>query len=152
MKKLLIILLFIPLIFACSGDDDNSNLTFFEKYDGVVWELETYNNGRIPDKSLSNSRIQLFNGSNSISTKAYFFEVGPSETIEECFSNQISREKLSSISENSFTYEDDIEITVFIVTDNGNSLSIKTRYKGGGGGGLPIIDTYFRTSLNNPCP
>ena len=62
MKKSLIILLFIPLIFACSSDNnDDKNLTFFEKYDGVVWEWETFNNGNIPDKSLTNSRIQFFN-------------------------------------------------------------------------------------------
>ena len=43
MKKLLI--LSALLIFACSSDDsndnNNSNLTFFEKYDGVVWEEQT---------------------------------------------------------------------------------------------------------------
>ena len=40
MKKIL--LLSDLLIFACSSDDsDNSNLTFFEKYDGVVWEEQT---------------------------------------------------------------------------------------------------------------
>ena len=40
MKKL-ILLLFIPLVFACSSDDEdnNSNETFLEKYDGVVWEI-----------------------------------------------------------------------------------------------------------------
>jgi hypothetical protein len=31
------------LIFACSSDDsnDNSNITFFEKYNGIVWEEVT---------------------------------------------------------------------------------------------------------------
>lgn len=40
MKKLL--LLSAILIFSCSSDDsnDNSNQTFFERYDGVVWELD----------------------------------------------------------------------------------------------------------------
>ena len=44
MKKLLIILLFIPLIFACSSDDNNddSNQTFLEKYDNVVWVNDLY--------------------------------------------------------------------------------------------------------------
>ena len=38
MKKLL--LLSAILIFACSSDDsnDNSNQTFLERFDGVVWE------------------------------------------------------------------------------------------------------------------
>ena len=43
MKKLL--LLFALLIFACSSDDssdtnDNSNQTFLERFDGVVWESD----------------------------------------------------------------------------------------------------------------
>ena len=39
MKKLLYIFLTV-LIIACSGEDgnDNSNETFLERYDGVVWE------------------------------------------------------------------------------------------------------------------
>ena len=44
MKKLL--LLSALLIFACSddssNDDDNSNQTFLERYDGVVWEYVDY--------------------------------------------------------------------------------------------------------------
>ena len=41
MKRILILSVF--LIFACSNDDssdtnDNSNQTFLERYDGVVWE------------------------------------------------------------------------------------------------------------------
>ena len=39
MKKL-ILLLFIPLVFTCSSDDeDNNSNETFEKYDGVVWEI-----------------------------------------------------------------------------------------------------------------
>ena len=44
MKKL-ILLLFIPLVFACSSDDssssnseNNSSESFLEKYDGVIWK------------------------------------------------------------------------------------------------------------------
>ena len=42
MKKLILISAF--LIFACSSDDssDNSNQTFLERYDGVVWEVDNY--------------------------------------------------------------------------------------------------------------
>ena len=49
MKKLL--LLSALLIFACSSDDsdnnedDNSNQTFLERYDGVVWERAIYDDG-----------------------------------------------------------------------------------------------------------
>ena len=39
MKKL-ILLLFIPLVFACSSDssDNDSNQTFLERYADIVWE------------------------------------------------------------------------------------------------------------------
>ena len=38
MKKL-ILLLFIPLVFTCSSEEDNnSNETFLERYDGIIWE------------------------------------------------------------------------------------------------------------------
>ena len=153
MKKILIILLFIPLIFACSSEDndDNSNLTFFEKYDGVVWEVETFNNGMIPDKSLTNRRWQFFNGDNSFQSEHYRYENnGPNSIIDECFSYQFLGAELSNISENGFTYENDTEIVVFIVKDNGTSLSITESFKSGGE--PDATDIYFRTSLNNPCP
>jgi hypothetical protein len=40
MKRILI--LTAILVFACSSDDssDNSNQTFLERYDGVVWESQ----------------------------------------------------------------------------------------------------------------
>ena len=45
MKKILLLSAF--LIFACSSDDDskdsNSNETFLERYDGVVWINDLYN-------------------------------------------------------------------------------------------------------------
>ena len=40
MKKL-ILLSFIPFVFACSSDDStssNSSQNFLEKYDGVIWK------------------------------------------------------------------------------------------------------------------
>ena len=42
MRKLLLLSAF--LIFACSSDDvnDNSNQTFLERYDGVVWVQDFY--------------------------------------------------------------------------------------------------------------
>jgi hypothetical protein len=45
MKKLLLLLAL--LIFACSSDDDNdnSNQTFLERYDGVIWKDAQDNEG-----------------------------------------------------------------------------------------------------------
>tara|TARA_B100001057_G_C22472696_1_gene803287 strand:- start:53 stop:517 length:465 start_codon:yes stop_codon:yes gene_type:complete len=43
MKKL-ILLLFIPIVFTCSSDDDNIE-TFLEKYNGVVWDIDTDGGG-----------------------------------------------------------------------------------------------------------
>jgi hypothetical protein len=42
MKKILLLTLFIPLVFACSSDDssDNSNQTFLERFDGKVFQRE----------------------------------------------------------------------------------------------------------------
>ena len=66
MKKLL--LLSALLIFACSSDDssdndDNSNQTFLERYDGVVWE-EEYDH-------LDTFRI-MFTNNPLTSTESYF--------------------------------------------------------------------------------
>ena len=44
MKKL-ILLLFIPLLFACSSDDDSQeDQTFLEKHNGIVWETSPESN------------------------------------------------------------------------------------------------------------
>ena len=53
------------LIFACSSDDsnDNSNITFFEKYNGIVWE-------EVTEFDYLN-RIQFLNG-NIVTINAYF--------------------------------------------------------------------------------
>ena len=59
MKKL-ILLLFIPLVFACSSDDsgdDSSNQTFLEIYDGVKWNWEGATNDELIMKSFSTSGI-----------------------------------------------------------------------------------------------
>ena len=49
MKKWILLLLFVPLINACSKSDDDSQ-TFLEKYDGVGFisdMLHRYQNGEI---------------------------------------------------------------------------------------------------------
>ena len=151
MKKLLDLLFAICLI-GCSDDDDNASAqTFFEKYDGIVWEWETYNNGKIPDKSLTNRRLQFFNGEDIISVETYDFENnGPDNIIDNCSSESFLRTKFSNISENTFTYKDDDGEAIATVTDNGSSLSISRYYTLEGEPGY--TDTHLRTSLNNPCP
>lgn len=149
MKKLLYLLLAVTII-GCSNseDEDNSNLTFFEKYDGVVWEVETFNNGMIPDKSVTNTRYKFLS---DLNFELYRFEDdGSLDIIDDCSSRVFLETELSNISENSFTYKEGLAITVFTVTNNGNSLSLVTSSIGGGE--PDMTDTYFRTSLNNPCP
>ncbi|MDA0316543.1 MAG: hypothetical protein O2978_03465, partial [Bacteroidetes bacterium] len=61
MKKLL--LLTTILVFACSSDDssDNSNQTFLERYDGVVWQSDDEDTLTIIDND-NYSWKNVFNG------------------------------------------------------------------------------------------
>ena len=74
MKKL-ILLLFIPLIFACSEDEDTSQ-NFLEKYDGIVWEVENY-----VSNPYYGRYITFYNDSNILFTGAF---VDPNSSFVEC--------------------------------------------------------------------
>ena len=72
MKKLL--LLCALLIFACSSDegnddyDNNSNQTFLERYDGVVWENPFFISNPQNEEDLYSSQYLTLNNSNEFLT------------------------------------------------------------------------------------
>ena len=140
MKKLL--LLSALFIFACSGDDsnNNSNQTFFEKYDGVVWLEET------PEDYLS--RIQINNG-NTITGKSYFVEDGNVY----CDISTLLSSNFIEVNENSFSWNEQAEYngvieiltTTVTATNNGNNLIIEYSDD-------PDYSEYYsRTNLSDPC-
>ena len=143
MKKFLF--LSALLIFACSSDDsndyNNSNLTFFEKYDGVVWEEQTSFDYL--------SRLQINNGT-TISVKFYFVEEGDVY----CDSDTLLSSNLIVVTEDSFSFEEDEEgmdgqivsyITTVTATNNGNDLIIEFSDD-------PEYPEYYsKTTLTDPC-
>jgi len=138
MKKLLYLFLTV-LIVGCSSEDsndnNNSNLTFFEKYDGVVWEEQT--------SSDYLSRLQINNGT-VISVKFYFVEEGDVY----CDSDTLLSSNLIEVTEDSFSFEDGDEvsfITTVTATNNGNDLIIDYSDD-------PEYPEYYsRTNLTDPC-
>jgi len=138
--------LFLALfVFACSSDDssdesNNSNQTFFEKYDGIVWEEQTTEDFL--------NRIQINNG-NIISIKFYFVEEGD----EYCNSNTFLNSDLIEVNTNSFSFneqeENDGEIESWVVTvtasNNGNNLTIEYSDD------PDYPEIFSRTSLTDPC-
>lgn len=140
MKKLL--LLSALFVFACSGDNssDSSNQTFFEKYDGVVWQEETLEDYL--------SRIQINNG-NTITWKSYFVEDGDVY----CDISTLLGSNFIEVNENSFSWNEQAEyngvietwITTVTATNNGNNLIIEYSDD-------PDYPEYYsRTTLTDPC-
>tara|TARA_Y100000385_G_scaffold55933_1_gene53498 strand:- start:703 stop:1128 length:426 start_codon:yes stop_codon:yes gene_type:complete len=140
MKKLL--LLSALFVFACSGDNssDSSNQTFFEKYDGVVWQEETLEDYL--------SRIQINNG-NTITRKSYFVEDGDVY----CNISTHLGSNFIEVNENSFSWNEQAEyngvietwITTVTATNNGNNLIIEYSDD-------PDYPEYYsRTTLTDPC-
>ncbi|MDC0380935.1 hypothetical protein OAM52_04615 [Flavobacteriaceae bacterium] len=140
MKKLL--LLSALFVFACSGDNssDSSNQTFFEKYDGVVWQEETLEDYL--------SRIQINNG-NTITRKSYFVEDGDVY----CDISTLLGSNFIEVNENSFSWNEQAEyngvietwITTVTATNNGNNLIIEYSDD-------PDYPEYYsRTTLTDPC-
>jgi len=140
MKKLL--LLSALFVFACSGDNslDSYNQTFFEKYDGVVWQEETLEDYL--------SRIQINNG-NTITRKSYFVEDGDVY----CDISTLLGSNFIEVNENSFSWNEQAEyngvietwITTVTATNNGNNLIIEYSDD-------PDYPEYYsRTTLTDPC-
>ncbi|MGC6526117.1 MAG: hypothetical protein ACON30_07560 [Flavobacteriaceae bacterium] len=140
MKKL--ILLSALLIFACSSDDsnNNSNITFFEKYNGIVWE-------EVTEFDYLN-RIQFLNG-NIVTINAYFVE----DQYEDCVSNLLYSTYIIELNEDSFVIFNE-------VSNNGVDESFTTTVTAFNGGNELITqdsddpdypDYFVRTALTNPC-
>ena len=136
MKKLFVIALSFLMI-ACSSNEDsnNSNQTFFEKYNGVVWQ----------SVEIGVFRLQWNNGS-KITVSTYALDGGE----EFCDSWEMSNIGLSNVSENSFNYtgndggdSEEEYSSIVTVTENGN-LEIYSSEEND-------KEVYTRASLTNPC-
>jgi hypothetical protein len=134
MKKLIYLVLTV-LIVACSSDDSSSSLTFFEKYDRVVWQ---------ESGTEYVYRIQYING-NTITVK--YFEGYSGD--EYCESETLSNSDLIEVTENSFRFneQDDVDFWVTTVTavNNGNNLIVEYSDE------PEYSENYSRTGLNTAC-
>ena len=141
MKKIL--LLSALLIFACSSDDtndNNSNQTFLEKYDGVVWDEDFYSTN--PEYSY---RIIVSNNPKSVT----FSEILENADDNWCYTEVIGNEFFTII-ENSgdrlvYVEEATQYTTRLTVNDNVNLVSEGEEING-------LYTQYFsKTQFSNPC-
>ena len=155
MKKLL--LLSALLIFACSSDDssnDNSNQTFLERYDGVVWEDNELS--EIWYVRTNNDITNLFTSYGNDYTGVFVYEC--SDWQYEAAESGVDITVTTNI-ENNFSYnyvypEGDGGDTFIIARENGNVLvSENFYYSNYANQELHIIrhDTIIRSSFEIPC-
>ena len=157
MKKLL--LLSALLIFACSSDDssnnnDNSNQTFLEKYDGIIWEnisvsfedFLRFNNdlsnwftvyGPESDETCGNfgdliDQYDILNPENPLGF--YYVLMINSEDVFQYNTYFIDENGVPELSDR----------MIYTVTDNGNTLDIVEQLPEGGEGTLS--ETFQRAS------
>ena len=141
MKKLLYLFVALATL-GCSKDDSTEPQTFFEKYDGVVWEEEE----SFPDYVY---RLQ-FNNETQPSITYY----GQEEGFADCDTELIENTgELTQVNENSFVlyieyFEGELDYSYTITvtaTEGGSKLTIVDS-------DIPDQpDVYNRTSLNEPC-
>jgi hypothetical protein len=136
MKKILYLFLAVT-IFACSSDDssDNSNQTFFEKYNGVVWEQ---------NEEVYVERVMFVNEPKSIKGKDHYQNL---ET--ECQTINFSENNIIIIENNDDTLVISGELLPNCETSTisynviNNVLSIQ--------GDCFNTQTAYRTTLTDPC-
>ena len=150
MKKL-ILLLFIPLLFTCSSDEDNnnSNETFLERYHGVVWNWVNFP----PDEHEEGFYNWLMFNNNP---QGYIEIIGntnnnqPTECLNFIFDSYEIDDYTITILENhqniiSWQFEgnntDNIEIVLVEASDDGNSINISST-------GEDLIRIGQRTNMN----
>jgi hypothetical protein len=142
MKNILYLFLAVT-IFACSSDDtndNNSNQTFLEKYDGVVWDEDFYSTN--PEYSY---RIIVSNNPKSVT----FSEILENADDNWCYTEVIGNEFFTII-ENSgdrlvYVEEATQYTTRLTVNDNVNLVSEGEEING-------LYTEYFsKTQFSNPC-
>lgn len=116
------------LILSCSSDDDSnssSSQTFFEKYDGIVWQRDDEGNEIFRVKFINENPIQFVT-----------FDAEPG--FEDCITETLPSSIIFDVTEDSFSFEEDGEeyqneeeyqdesgnpsIITFTAIDNGNKL------------------------------
>jgi hypothetical protein len=140
MKKLLYLFLVLAVI-ACSKDDSSEPQTFFQKYDGVVWQQNT---------SDYINRVQINNETNP----TVLVYVEDSDGYSYCDSELVEADgELTEVNEDSFVlYEEYTENNVvysytitIAVSENGNQLTAIDSDD-------PDFPQIFsRTTLTEPC-
>ena len=180
MKKLLLLSAF--LIFACSSDDssgtnDSSNQTFFEKYDGVVWEADNELNDITEWGEDFIGRLQFLN-EDIIFEKWYEYDIFNNQVITYCEADPLIYMNDNFPNNHSYTEFVEIGLDYFIIryseedgvvngvtlvrtgtetytaVNNGNNL-IKTfgQVTDNIGTEYGITEPFylFRTTLTDPC-
>ena len=136
MRKLL--LLCSLFILSCSSDDsnDNSNQTFFEKYDGVVWGA-TGENGKV--------RVQFINSPMSW----VYYDEELSVCITYLFNDETQNPQMNLIYNlgNILTIEEMSDYPIqysFTVNDEDNTLTLEETE-------ITSYTVFERTTLTDPC-
>lgn len=142
MKKLLYLFLALTVI-ACSKDDSNSEpQTFFQKYDGVVWQED--------NTSSTINRVQ-FNNETNPTVQVYYED---SDGSSYCESELVEAYgELTEVNEDSFVlfeeYTEDNVVYSYTITiavsENGNQLTVTDSDD------PDFPETYSRTTLTDPC-
>ena len=160
MKKLL--LLSTILIFACSSDDgsdtndNNSNQTFLERYDGVIWESQDNSLSEIRYVRINNDITNHYTSYGDDLTGVVVYECQDWQDIAAGTGVDLT---ITTNIENNFSYsyvypEGDGGDTFTTATENGNVLlSENFYYSNYANQELHIIryDTLIRSSFESPC-
>ena len=130
MKKLL--LLSALFIFACSSDDssDNSNQTFLERYDGVVWESQENGTRRVFYNSPPSTAFDVLSGGEYLGCELSIFGIAnESDYLYELLENSfdILRVKVTDLILNEYViWNVSVSSNDIILIVDGNNVAIRT--------------------------
>tara|TARA_B110000908_G_C10209841_1_gene429627 strand:+ start:464 stop:907 length:444 start_codon:yes stop_codon:yes gene_type:complete len=146
MKKILLLSAF--LIFACSSDDDskdsNSNETFLERYDGVVWINDLYNPS-FPENEEVDPVYYIFQNQDIYLDAAWYdseLECASMDTDWGTFFLSLSI--IENLNNNLIIQENTGTTLSFTVSSDGQVLTESFNNS-------EEIQTFSRTNLSNPC-